>query len=207
MSTKIAIICSKAFMKRIISIAQNIDNIQLEFYLYNHPSEAPILMKQIKPCDALLFGGTLPFLHAQPLLSEIPIPWNYIKQDETTISTTLLSLVAKHAIPINRISIDVMNPAFIDNVLTEIDYKGSKPHIQHISITEPTENILKRHIALWNTKSIDFVITSIHSVFDTLQAHQIPAMRMIDATNSIIQCLEETRSKSLLTKSESFKVP
>lgn len=61
MSTKIAIICSKAFMKRIISIAQNIDNIQLEFYLYNHPSEAPILMKQIKPCDALLFGGTLPF--------------------------------------------------------------------------------------------------------------------------------------------------
>ncbi len=205
MSTKIAIICSQAFMKRIISIAQNIDNIQLEFYLYCHPSEAPALMKQIKPCDALLFGGTLPFLHAQSLLSELPIPWNYIKQDETTISTTLLSLVAKHAVPINRISIDVMNPAFVDNVLAEIEYIGPKPHIQHISITEPTEHILKRHIALWNTKTIDFVITSIHSVFDTLQAQKIPAMRMIDATNSIIQCLEETKTKSLLTKSESFK--
>jgi len=78
MSTKIAIICSQAFMKRIIRIAQNIDNIQLEFYLYSHPSEAPALMKQIKPCDALLFGGALPFLHAQSLLSELPIPWNYM---------------------------------------------------------------------------------------------------------------------------------
>ncbi|CAM5625163.1 Helix-turn-helix type 11 domain-containing protein OS=Lysinibacillus sphaericus OX=1421 GN=LS41612_20925 PE=4 SV=1 [Lysinibacillus sphaericus] len=56
MPTKIAIICSKAFMKRILSIAQNIENIQLEFYLYNQPSEAPSLLKQIKPCDALLLG-------------------------------------------------------------------------------------------------------------------------------------------------------
>lgn len=205
MSTKIAIICSKAFMKRIISIAQNIADIQLEFYLYSHPSEAPTLMKQIKPCDAILFGGTLPYLHTQSLLSEVPIPWNYIKQDETTISTTLLSLVAKHAVAIDRISIDVMNPAFVDNVLAEIEFHGQKPHVQHISITEPTENILKRHIALWDSKSIDFVITSIHSVFDELQALQIPSMRMLDANKSIIQCLEETKSKSLLTKSEAFK--
>lgn len=205
MSTKIAIICSKAFMNRIISIAQNIADVQLEFYLYNHPSEAPTLMKQIKPCDALLLGGTLPYLHAQSLLSEIPIPWNYIKQDETAISTTLLSLVAKHSVAIDRISIDVMNPAFVYNVLTEIEYTGPKPHVQHISIIEPTEHILQRHITLWNAKSIEFVITSIHSVFDELQALHIPAMRMLDTTNSILQCLEETKSKSLLTKSEAFK--
>jgi hypothetical protein len=42
-------------------------------------------------------------------------------------------------------------------------------------------------------------------VFDELQALQIPAMRMLDATNSIVQCLEETKSQSLLTKSESVK--
>ncbi len=205
MSTKIAVICSKAFIKRIISIAQNIENIQLEFYPYNQPAEAPALLKQIKPCDALLLGGTLPYLHAQSSLPEIPIPWNYIKQDETAISTTLLSLIANHGIPLNRVSIDVMNPAFVENVLTEIEYSGTKPYIQPISITKPTSSILQQHIALWNAKSIDFVITSIHSVFDELQALQIPAMRMLDSTNSIIQCLEETKSQSLLIKSESFK--
>ncbi|MGE7696770.1 hypothetical protein ACQKNC_22255 [Lysinibacillus sp. NPDC094177] len=205
MSTKIAVICSKAFMKRINSIAQNIENIQIDFYLYNQPTEAPVLLKEIKPCDALLFGGALPYLHAQSVLSELPIPWNYIKQDETAISTTLLSLIANHAVPLNRISIDVMNPAIVENVLTEIEYCGPKPYIQPISITKSTQSILQHHIALWEANSVDFVVTSIHSVFDELQALQIPAMRMLDATNSIVQCLEETKSQSLLTKSESVK--
>ncbi|MGE7929765.1 hypothetical protein [Lysinibacillus xylanilyticus] len=205
MSTKIAVICSKAFMKRINSIAQNIENIQIDFYLYNQPTEAPVLLKEMKPCDALLFGGTLPYLHAQSALSELPIPWNYIKQDETAISTTLLSLIANHAVPLNRISIDVMDLAIVENVLTEIEYCGPKPYIQPISITKPTQSILQHHIALWEANSVDFVITSIHSVFDELQALQIPAMRMLDATNSIVQCLEETKSQSLLTKSESVK--
>jgi len=205
MSTKIAVICSKAFMNRITSIAQNIKNIQLEFYPYSHPEEAPILLKQIRPCDALLLGGTLPYLHVQSSLSEIPIPWNYIKQDETAISTTLLSVMANHAISLSRISIDVMNPIFVENVLKDIEYSGPRPFIQQIAVTRPTQEILQHHIALWNAQSIDFVITSIHSVFDELQKHQIPAMRMIDATNSIVQHLEETRSQSLLTKSESVK--
>jgi len=205
MSTKIAVICSKAFMKRITSIAQNIKNIQLEFYPYSHPEEAPILLKQIRPCDALLLGGTLPYLHVQSSLSEIPIPWNYIKQDETAISTTLLSVMANHAISLSRISIDVMNPIFVENVLKDIEYSGPRPFIQQIAVTRPTQEILQHHIALWNAQSIDFVITSIHSVFDELQKHQIPAMRIIDATNSIVQHLEETRSQSLLTKSESVK--
>lgn len=205
LSTKIAIICSKPFKNRILSIAQNIENIQLEFYLYNQPSDAPSLLKQIKPCDALLFGGTLPYLHAQTSLATLPIPWNYFKQDEMTISTTLLSLIANQAIPLQRLSIDVMHPIFVDNVLTEIEYTGTKPYVHSISITETADDVLQKHIALWDSKQIDYIVTSIHTVFDELQLRNIPAMRMLDATSSILQCLEETRSQSLLTKSESAK--
>ncbi|QDQ00372.1 hypothetical protein FOH38_07545 [Lysinibacillus fusiformis] len=205
MSTKIAVLCSKAFKKRILSIAQNIDDIQLEFYLYNQPTDAPSMLKQIKPCDALLIGGTLPYLHAQSLLEKFPIPWNYIKQDETAISTTLLSLIANHAISLEKVSIDVMNPVFVDNVLADIEYSGPKPYVYPISIAEAPNDILQKHLKLWQTKNIDFVITSIHTVFDELQVLNIPAMRVLDATGSIIQCLEETKSQSLLTKSESVK--
>ena len=205
MPIKIAVICSKAFKNRIISITHNMDNIQLEFTLYHQPSDVPVLLKQIKPCDALLLGGTLPYLYAQPFLKTLPIPWNYIKQDETAISTTLLSLMAKQTIPLARISIDVMNPTFVDNVLNDITYTGPKPYVFPISINETTNHILEKHVDLWNTKNIDFVITSIHTVFDELQALNIPSMRMLDATSSIIQCLEETKSKSLLSKSESVK--
>ncbi|MGE6513811.1 hypothetical protein [Lysinibacillus sphaericus] len=205
MSTKIAVLCSKAFKKRILSIAQNIEDVQLEFYLYDQPSDAPTLLKQIKPCDALLLGGTLPYLHAQSLLETLPIPWNYIKQDETAISTTLLSLIANHAISLERVAIDVMNPKFVDNVLSDIDYSGKNPYVYPISLAEAPHDILQKHLTLWQAKSIDFVITSIHSVFDELQALNIPAMRMLDASSSIIQCIEETKSQSLLTKSESVK--
>lgn len=205
MSIKIAVICSKAFKNRILSIAQNMDHIQLEFTLYDQPSDAPTLLKQIKPCDALLLGGTLPYLHAQSLLESLPIPWNYIKQDETAVSTTLLSLMAKHGVSLNRVSIDVMNPTIVENVLSDIAYTGPKPYVFPISIDETTDHLLQKHVELWRTKSIDFVITSIHTVFDELQALNIPSMRMLDATNSIIQCVEETKSLSLLTKSESVK--
>ncbi|WP_107948413.1 hypothetical protein [Lysinibacillus parviboronicapiens] len=205
MSTKIAVLCSEAFKKRILSIAHNIDDIQLEFYLYNQPADAPTLLKQIKPCDALLLGGTLPYLHVQSLLKTLPIPWNYMKQDETAISTTLLSLITNHTISLDRVSIDVMNPIFVDNVLTDIEYSGPKPYVYPISIAEAPNLILQKHIKLWQEKNIDFVITSIHTVFDELQDLNIPAMRMLDATSSIIQYLEETKSQSLLTKSESVK--
>lgn len=205
MSIKIAVICSKAFKNRILSIAQNMDHIQLEFTLYQQPSDVPVLLKQVKPCDALLLGGTLPYLYAQPFLETFPIPWNYIKQDETAITTTLLSLLAKQRVPLQRISIDVMNPTFVDHVLNDIAYTGPKPYVFPISMDEKNDHILKKHVELWRTKNIDFVITSIHTVFDELQALNIPSMRMLDATSSIIQCIEETISKSLLTKSESVK--
>ncbi|CAM5216317.1 Helix-turn-helix type 11 domain-containing protein OS=Lysinibacillus sphaericus OX=1421 GN=LS41612_20925 PE=4 SV=1 [Lysinibacillus sphaericus] len=45
MPTKIAIICSKAFMKRILSIAQNIENIQLEFYLIQSAFRSTVIIK------------------------------------------------------------------------------------------------------------------------------------------------------------------
>ncbi len=204
-STKIAIICSKAFKNRILSIAQNIEDIQLEFYLYDQPADAPNLLRNIKPCDALLLGGTLPYLHAQTLLETLPIPWNYIKQDETAISTTLLSLLTNQTISLERLSIDVMNPLFVKNVLKDIEYTESQPYVHPISITETSDHILQKHIELWNAKKIDFAITSIHTVYDELQSLKIPTMRMLDATNSIIQCLIETKSRSLLTKSESVK--
>lgn len=207
MSTKIAVICSKAFKNRILSIAQNIEDIQLEFYLYEQPADTPNLLKNIKPSDALLLGGTLPYLHAQTMLEALPIPWNYLKQDESAISTTLLSLITNQTISLGRLSIDVMNPLFVNNVLKDIEYTGPQPYVHPISITETeaSNDILQKHIELWHAKKIDFAITSIHTVFDELQALNIPAMRMLDATNSMIQCLKETKSRSILTKSESVK--
>ncbi|MGE7623747.1 hypothetical protein ACQKMD_11985 [Viridibacillus sp. NPDC096237] len=205
MSTKIAVICSKAFMNRLNIISHEMPHIQLDFYIYNSPEEAPNLMKQVKPCDVLLLAGTLPYLYAKHLLQQWPIPWTYIKQDETMISTTILSAISKHDVTIDRLSIDVMSSTFIQNVLQDIQYDGPLPFVQEIELTTPTKQLLTNHIALWQTKQIDLVITSIHAIYDELMVLGVPVIRMLDPKSSIIHHLNESISLSQLTKLESAK--
>lgn len=205
MPTKIAVISSLAFKDRLISISHEVENIQLEFYIYNTPDETPKLMKEIKPCDVLLLSGTLPYLYAKPLLTNWPIPWTYLKQDEFAISTSILSVLAKNNIPLSQLSIDVMNSEHVKNVLDDIEYEGSLPFVQEIHIEEPFNLIYQRHKNLWLDGKIKFVITSIHSIYDALIAEGIPAMRMHDSNNIIIHRLEETKVLSKMTKSESAK--
>lgn len=205
MSTKIAVICSKAFMNRLNIISHEVPHIQLDFYIYNSPEETPNLMKQVKPCDVLLLAGTLPYLYAKHLLQQWPIPWTYIKQDETMISTTILSAISKHDVTIDRLSIDVMSSTFIQNVLQDIQYDGPLPFVQEIELTTPTKQLLTNHIALWQTKQIDLVITSIHAIYDELMVLGIPVIRMLDPKSSIIHRLNESISLSQLTKFESAK--
>lgn len=205
MPTKIAVISSLAFKDRLIRIAQDVENIQLEFYIYKSPDETPKLMKQIKPCDVLLLSGTLPYLYAKPLLTNWPIPWTYLKQDEFAISTSILSVLAKNNIQLSQLSVDVIDSEQVKNVLDDIEYEGFLPFVQEIHIEEPFNLVYQRHKKLWLEGKIKFVITSIHSVYDSLTAEGIPSMRMHDSNSSIIQRLEETKVLSKITKSESAK--
>ncbi|HWI47682.1 MAG TPA: hypothetical protein VNU45_05585 [Rummeliibacillus sp.] len=205
MSTKIAVISSLAFRDRLISIAQEVENIQLEFYIYKTPDETPMLMKQIKPCDVLLLSGTLPYLYAKPLLSNWPIPWTYLQQEEFAISTSILSVLANNNLPLSKISIDVMNMQHVRNIVNDIHYEGPLPFIQEIHIDKPFDHIFRHHKQLWQEEKIGFVITSIHSVYDALTAEGIPAMRMHDSNSSIKRRLEQTKALSKMTKSESAK--
>ncbi|MBO2536701.1 hypothetical protein [Rummeliibacillus suwonensis] len=205
MPTKIAVISSLAFRDRLLSIAQEMENIQLEFYIYKMPDETPQLMKQIKPCDVLLLSGTLPYLYAKPLLSDWPIPWTYLKQDEVAISTSILSVLANQNLQLSQLSIDVMNAQHIKNVFNDIQYEGALPFIQEINMERPFDQIYQKHKQLWLNGKIKFVITSIHSVYDALTADEVPAMRMHDPNSSIIHCLEQTKALSKMTKSESAR--
>ncbi len=89
MSTKVAVISSRAFKERLTKLAQQITDIELDFYIYKHPAQTPTLLKSVKPCDVLFITGTLPYLYSKPMLENWPIPWTYLKQDEFAVSNTL----------------------------------------------------------------------------------------------------------------------
>ena len=94
MKIKIAVIGSTDFCRRAEQLVSKRNDIELNWYRYAEPSEAPRLLQTLKPCDALLFSGSLPYLYSKELLDALPIPAIYLQQDETAVAITLLQLTA-----------------------------------------------------------------------------------------------------------------
>ncbi|WP_172369472.1 hypothetical protein [Sporosarcina jiandibaonis] len=88
MKVKIAILGSADFCRRTEQLVINRKDIELTSYQYNEPQEAPNLIRTLKPCDAILFSGSLPFFYSKEVLLDIPIPSLYLKQDETAVAIT-----------------------------------------------------------------------------------------------------------------------
>ena len=206
MFTKVAVISSRAFKERLTKLAQQITDIELDFYIYKHPAQTPTLLKSVKPCDVLFITGTLPYLYSKPMLENWPIPWTYLKQDEFAVSNTLLAVVANHTIPLHRLSIDVMDSRFVENVLFDIDYQHATPFIHEVTTAMDNTALFETHLSLWQQQKIDYVITSSHNVYEQLQQANIPSMCILDSSTSILHRLEETKALSRMTKSESAKV-
>lgn len=205
MQTKIAVICSTSFKERLTALIPTSSPFLLDYYTYTIPEETPSLLKKVTSCDAIFISGTLPYLYAKDALTQISIPWIYLKQDETSITTTLLALFVKQPISLNRLSIDVMDHYFIEHVLQDFQ-TDVRPFIQTIDLYTPYEHYISQHEQLWQQQKVDYIITSIHTVYDALVVKNIPVMRMIDPQSSILRSLYEVKNLSDYAKSDSAKV-
>ncbi|PFA69748.1 transcriptional regulator [Bacillus sp. AFS015802] len=205
MKTKIALIGSKEFMEHVqTSVAPNLYNIELVPYIYDEPQEASMLMKDLTPCDAVLFSGALPYFFSEQACRTLSVPVLYLEQDETALVTSLLYILHHHGIEPDRVSIDLMDLSFIDHVQSDLhlknppryvmDYKERLPHNFHIN------DYTDFHRQLFQDGQTELALTSIHAVYDRLVEMHIPCMRMIDPAKSLIRAIEEAHSQSLLSK-------
>ncbi|MDQ0176259.1 transcriptional regulator [Bacillus chungangensis] len=202
--TKIAVIGSADFIAHILSVAPQIKDIEVEPYVYKEPQEAAELIKHLKPCDVIFYSGALPFYFSKNLREQLPIPALYLEQDEMAIASTLLSIVHHHNIPIERISIDLTDASFVANVLTDIGIERSPVHVMDYTSMLPdkfdTAAIVDFHLSRFKSGAIDLALTSVHAVYDQLQALQVPAKRMIDPTKAVIRGLQDAKARAELAK-------
>lgn len=209
MTTKIAVIGSADFIDTILSVAPRIDGIQIDPYVYLQPQEAADLIRHLKPCDAVFFSGALPFYASKEMREQLPIPSVFLEQDEMTIATSLLSLLHHKDIPIDRISIDLIDSSFVSNVLMDIGINRS-PHVMDYAAMLPNKidipEIVDFHYSRFKLGVIDFALTSVHAVYDQLQALGLPSQRMLDPTKSLIRGLQDAKAQADLAKSLSAKV-
>lgn len=205
MVTKIAVIGSKNFMKQLLGVAHEIEEIEIEPYMYSHPKESLEIIKHLKPCDVIFFSGAIPYYISKDMIEQLRIPNLYLQQDETALASSLLSILYHENVKPERVSIDLTNASFVTNVFADIgifstsnimDYKNM-PQNMMLEVEEITEF----HASRYKLGMVDFALTSIHAVYDKLIEIGVPAKRMIDPVKSIIQGLRDAKAKAQLVKS------
>ncbi|MEN1938465.1 transcriptional regulator [Paenibacillus sp. 102] len=209
MMIKIAVIGSKEFMENLLSFSHKLEEIEIDPYIYLHPTESSEILRRLKPCDVIFFSGALPYYMAKEIREQLTIPSVYLQQDETTVASSLLSIVYHQGIQPHKISIDLVNRSFITNVFNDIGLKETPQVMDYENMLWSNDEIMKItdfHLAKYQSGAVDLALTSIHAVYDELQRLGVPAERMIDPTKSIIQGLKDAKIKAELAKSHSATV-
>lgn len=197
MPIKIAFISSKAYKNYILNILKNIDDIQIDFYVYSKPTEAVQLVEKIPNCDVIVVGGLLPFLHIKDSIKDLKWPCFHIEQDETSVAITLLTILTNKLYALDELSIDVINKDFVSNVLNDMNYTEGPPYI----LESTSESLYEAHMALYKANKIKLIITSVHQLYNRLLQEGVPVMAMMDSKTATIQKIENIKAMILLKKS------
>ena len=206
MRTKIALFGSESFCQRALQFTKQRSDILLDLYSYRVPHEAKELITSLRPCDAILFSGSLPYLAAKHALDAIPIPATYLKQDETEIATTLLSISLKQSFQLDKLSIDVPDITVLNNVLADIQSSNQQPHIYPLTENYSLQELVKFHQKSAEEGQTTIAITSVHAAYDCLLSLGIPVHKMVSVKSSFLQAVDVLSQDAMLQKSESFKM-
>ncbi|WP_040286096.1 HTH domain-containing protein [Sporosarcina koreensis] len=205
MKTKIAIIGSESFCRRAEEFTEHRPDISLELYPYEVPEQSPGLLKKLRPCDAILFSGSLPYMAAEGALKTIPVPAVYMKQDETEIAATLLSIALHRRIPLSGLSIDVRDKTVLENVLTASAPSEVWPAVHVLDEKYRLEDIVAFHADALKSGCARLAVTSVHAAYDRLVSSGLPAVKMINVKSSFLKAVDALCQEALYQKSETTK--
>jgi len=180
-------------------------DIALDLYPYERPDGAPALLENLRPCDAILFSGSLPYLASKEVLAAIPVPAVYLKQDETEIAATLLSIALQGPLRLSALSIDVRDPAVLENVLAASAPSVHEPVVFTLEEDYSLQEVIDFHIRSRESGAVQLAVTSVHAAYDRLQTLGIPAVRMISVKSSFLKTLDVLCQEALYHRSETSK--
>ncbi|ARK24794.1 hypothetical protein SporoP37_09040 [Sporosarcina sp. P37] len=184
------------------------EDLHIEYYQYDKPSEAPRLLEKLKPCHAILFSGSLPYEASEQILQTISIPSLYLQQNEHTIAVTLLYLASEKNVGIHDISMDIKNITHAEHLLQDLGglAPAKKPAIYELRSNSDLQEVVNFHLEHFRSGKSKMAVTSVHAVYDQLQAAGIPSLRMIDPVSNILRAMELAAHQADLARSQSTKI-
>ena len=109
---------------------------------------------------------------AKEIREQLRIPSTYLQQDETTVASSILSIMYHQSIQPHNISIDLVDRSFITNVFHDIGIKKSPQVLDYENMLwskDEINRVINFHVAKYQSGEAHLALTSIHAVYDELQ--------------------------------------
>ncbi|WP_040287511.1 hypothetical protein [Sporosarcina koreensis] len=210
---KIAVFGSSETIQLITTFEAAMKSVQLEKFRYTSVDDLETLLPQAEACDVYLFSGILPYRHAECLLDKFDKPAVYMEDNELNVSLTLLHILSQNLCPLDKLSIDLPDRRYVDDIVRQLRLDPAPVHIMDFDWLKTTkcpqfdaDPILTFHSDLWNTGETSLAVTSIHSVYDRLVERGIPCLRFIDADSTVRDVLLRAEQAGVLQKTRLAQV-
>lgn len=145
---------------------------------------------------------------AKEIREQLRIPSTYLQQDETTVASSILSVMYHQGIQPHKISIDLVDRSFIINVFHDIGIKESPQVFDYENMLwskDEINRVIDFHVAKYQSGKAHLALTSIHAVYDELQNRY--SFRTYDRSEAIhYTWVKRCKIKAELARSHSATV-
>lgn len=197
---RIAAIGSEQATGLMKACAEEMADLEVMPFVYQHPSESIGLVDRIIGCDVILFAGPLPYFLSKSKLGR-RLPAVYMPSDDYTLMATLFHCMV-HYPDASRLSIDLYTEKAAFRVANEIGLDPSSWHLMESGkkISEglgsfDPEQIFQFHKTLHEQGKADLALTSVDFVHDLLKKEGIPSLPLIVPEKAVADTL--LRAKTL----------
>lgn len=208
MKIKIAVFGREEIVERMNKYVLDRDDIELIPFIYSKTVENVELVEKAFMCDVYLFGGSLPYLYAKEKIDRKRLPAIQVAFDEYMILTSFYRLKNYHNQALDRLSIDVLDREYVDEVISELKMEDHEIYTYSYGDDAVLDigKIFHHHKTLFQEGKIDYVLTSIEEVEQRLIEEGIPTSCMIIPKLNLERAVEKAKSIATLNKSKSAQI-
>lgn len=208
MKIKIAVFGREELVTRINSYLEDQEDIEIIPFIYTNAVETLELIEKAFMCDVYLFGGSLPYLFAKKKIERKRLPAIQVEFDDYMILTSFYRLRNYHNQKLDRISIDVLDKQYVDEVVAELEMEEHAIYTYSYGDDSILDigKICQYHKDLYKAGKIDYVLTSIEEVEQRLIEAGIPTSCMVIPKLNLERAIERAKSIATLNKSKSAQI-
>ena len=169
-------------------------DVELHSFIYNKVEEVKELVSRVNVCDVYLFSGPLPYLYAKEEIEKNNIPAVYVPFDEFALTRALYQLKNNDFPELTRMSIDIMmEQGLVYEILHDLNIETQEIYVYSFGKGTKLDmrQIIDNHLALWQEKKIDYVLTSVGEVEKELLKENVRCKRITMPKRNMEKAIEK----------------